>query len=79
MNIRFGANPAGNGQTEFRLWAPAQETVSVAVEDGPVLPMTRSPDGWFTAIAAVPGRNAVSLSSGGRNAGAGSRVARAGG
>ena len=54
MSIRFGANPAGNGQTEFRLWAPAQETVSVAVEDGPILPMTRSPDGWFTAIAPCP-------------------------
>jgi maltooligosyltrehalose trehalohydrolase len=54
MNIRFGANPAGNGQTEFRLWAPAQEAVSVAVEGGPILPMTRSPDGWFAAIAPCP-------------------------
>jgi malto-oligosyltrehalose trehalohydrolase len=48
--IRFGANPVGDGCTEFRLWAPGQETVSVAIEDGPILPMTRSPGGWFRAI-----------------------------
>ena len=57
MNDRFardlasGANLTADGQTRFRLWAPAQETVSVALEDGPLLPMARSPDGWFEAIA----------------------------
>ena len=49
--LRFGANPLGDGRTQFRLWAPAQESVSVAVEGGPVLPMTRSPGGMFHTIA----------------------------
>jgi malto-oligosyltrehalose trehalohydrolase len=52
--MRFGANPLGDGQTRFSLWAPAQESVSVALENGPIVPMTRSPDGWFQAIAACP-------------------------
>jgi malto-oligosyltrehalose trehalohydrolase len=38
----------------FRLWAPAQETVSVAIEAGGLLPMRRSNDGWFEAVAPVP-------------------------
>jgi len=54
MNTRFGANLLADGRTRFRLWAPAQETVSVAVEGGPLLPMTRSPDGWFDAVASCP-------------------------
>jgi maltooligosyltrehalose trehalohydrolase len=37
----------------FRLWAPAQETVSVAIEDGDLLPMSRSASGWFEASAAL--------------------------
>jgi maltooligosyltrehalose trehalohydrolase len=49
-DIRFGATLLGDGQTRFRLWAPAQQTVSVAVEGGPVLPMTPSSDGWFDAV-----------------------------
>ena len=54
MNTRFGANLLADGRTRFRLWAPTQETVSVAVEGGPLLPMARSPDGWFDAIASCP-------------------------
>jgi len=50
-DLRLGANPLGDGRTQFRLWAPAQESVSVAVEGGPVLPMTRSPGGMFHTIA----------------------------
>ena len=46
--------PTADGQTRFRLWAPAQETVSVAMEDGPIVPMARSPDGWFEATARCP-------------------------
>ena len=49
--LPFGANLLENGQTHFSLWAPAQEAVSVALENGPVQPMTRSPDGWFDTIA----------------------------
>ncbi|PPQ30141.1 malto-oligosyltrehalose trehalohydrolase [Rhodopila globiformis] len=51
---RFGATRLDSGAVEFRLWAPAQETVSVAIESGGVLPMQRSPDGWFVATAPVP-------------------------
>ena len=65
-------------QTRFRLWAPAQETVSVALEDGPLLPMARSPDGWFEATARCAARRALPLSPGGRHAGARSGVPRAG-
>ena len=32
LDTRFGANPRNDGSTRFRLWAPGQETVSVAVE-----------------------------------------------
>jgi maltooligosyltrehalose trehalohydrolase len=51
---RFGAKRLDDGSVRFRLWAPAQETVSVALEAGELLPMQRSPDGWFEAVATVP-------------------------
>src|SRR5690348_17097509 len=51
---RFGATRLDTGAVEFRLWAPAQETVSVAIESGGLLPMRRSLDGWFVATAPVP-------------------------
>ena len=47
----YGANLQADGRTKFRLWAPAQETVSVALENGPILPMARTSDGWFEAVA----------------------------
>ncbi len=50
----FGAKRQDDGSVRFRLWAPAQETVSVAIESGDLLPMRRSADGWFEATAAVP-------------------------
>jgi maltooligosyltrehalose trehalohydrolase len=50
----FGAKRLDDGSVRFRLWAPAQETVSVAIESGDLLPMRRSTDGWFEATAAVP-------------------------
>jgi malto-oligosyltrehalose trehalohydrolase len=49
--MTFGANLLGDGRTEFRLWAPAQESVSVVLEGAPIVPMARSPDGWFEAVA----------------------------
>ena len=52
--LPFGAGILDDGQTRFRFWAPAQETVSVAVEGGPIVPMARSPEGWFEAIAQCP-------------------------
>jgi maltooligosyltrehalose trehalohydrolase len=56
MSDRFARDPShganlSDGLARFRLWAPAQETVSVALEGGPLLPMERSPDGWFAATA----------------------------
>jgi maltooligosyltrehalose trehalohydrolase len=50
----FGAKRLADGAVRFRLWAPAQETVSVAIEPGDLLPMRRSSDGWFEATAMVP-------------------------
>jgi maltooligosyltrehalose trehalohydrolase len=50
----FGAKRLEDGLIRFRLWAPAQETVSVALESGDLLPMQRSTDGWFEATAPVP-------------------------
>jgi maltooligosyltrehalose trehalohydrolase len=54
MITRFGANLLADGRTRFRLWAPAQQTVAVAVEGGPIVPMTRSADGWFEVVAPCP-------------------------
>jgi malto-oligosyltrehalose trehalohydrolase len=50
----FGAKRLADGRVRFRLWAPAQETVSVAIENGALLPMRRSTDGWFEVTAVVP-------------------------
>ncbi|MDR3532132.1 MAG: malto-oligosyltrehalose trehalohydrolase [Rhodopila sp.] len=50
----FGVKRCDNGLARFRLWAPAQETVSVSIESGGQLPMRRSADGWFEATVAVP-------------------------
>ncbi|HYZ21149.1 MAG TPA: malto-oligosyltrehalose trehalohydrolase [Rhodopila sp.] len=50
----FGTKRLSNGSVRFRLWAPAQETVSVALDAGLTLAMERSPGGWFEAIAEVP-------------------------
>src|SRR6202051_3949597 len=49
--LSFGANLIGPGQTQFRIWAPAQREVSVAIEGRPLLPMVRGEHGWFTAEA----------------------------
>jgi malto-oligosyltrehalose trehalohydrolase len=50
----FGATVLDDGGVRFRLWAPAQETISVAIESGDILPMARSADGWFEVVADVP-------------------------
>src|SRR6202046_4579058 len=50
----FGAKRLEDGSVRFRLWAPAQETVSVAIEPGDLLPMRRSGGGGFGATASVP-------------------------
>jgi maltooligosyltrehalose trehalohydrolase len=49
-DLPFGASLQPDGRTRFRLWAPAQDTVSVVFEDGLVAPMSRCGDGSFEAI-----------------------------
>jgi maltooligosyltrehalose trehalohydrolase len=49
--LPFGANLLADGRACFRLWAPAQQTVSVALEGGPLLAMERTADGAFAATA----------------------------
>ena len=50
----FGATLLRHNQTRFRLWAPAQEEVSVALASGQRLAMQRSADGWFETTAPCP-------------------------
>jgi malto-oligosyltrehalose trehalohydrolase len=45
--LPFGANLAESGRTRFRIWAPAQEGISVWVDGMAQLPLRRSADGWF--------------------------------
>lgn len=43
------------GGARFRLWAPAQDAVSVMSESGAAVPMARSDDGWFEVTTnAIP-------------------------
>jgi maltooligosyltrehalose trehalohydrolase len=49
--LPFGANVIGRNQTQFRLWAPAQSAVSLAVEGNAQLPMSPAEPGWFVAEA----------------------------
>lgn len=49
--LPFGANLIGPARTRFRIWAPAQHSLSVAIAGRPPLPMTRNGDGWFEADA----------------------------
>jgi malto-oligosyltrehalose trehalohydrolase len=43
-----------DGRVRFGLWAPAQDHVSVVLNDGPAIPMTRHDDGWFACEASAP-------------------------
>ena len=49
--LPFGATVRPNGQVHFRLWAPDQDAVSVAIDGRADLPMRRETDGWFAATA----------------------------
>ncbi|PWT91302.1 MAG: malto-oligosyltrehalose trehalohydrolase [Proteobacteria bacterium] len=49
--LPFGANVTGDERTQFRIWAPAQQTMAVAVEGTAPLPMSRRDGGWFEAEA----------------------------
>jgi maltooligosyltrehalose trehalohydrolase len=47
----FGANLIGPNRTLFRIWAPAQQTVSLGIDGAASLPLKRSGDGWFEVEA----------------------------
>jgi maltooligosyltrehalose trehalohydrolase len=50
-HLPFGANLVGKGQTRFRIWAPGQQRLSVAIEGRAPLAMTACTEGWFEATA----------------------------
>src|SRR5262244_209132 len=50
-HLPFGANLIAANRTQFRIWAPAQTALSVAIEGGPSLAMARHDAGWFTVEA----------------------------
>jgi maltooligosyltrehalose trehalohydrolase len=49
--LPFGANLVGPKQTRFRIWAPGQNKVSVAIEGREPLGMTACTGGWFEIVA----------------------------
>jgi maltooligosyltrehalose trehalohydrolase len=49
--LPFGANLVGPDRTRFKIWAPAQKTVSVQIEGAARLPLARTADGWFEGEA----------------------------
>jgi maltooligosyltrehalose trehalohydrolase len=46
----LGAVPDASG-THFRVWAPKHPSLSVSIVGGPVVPLRRDDDGWFTGRA----------------------------
>jgi maltooligosyltrehalose trehalohydrolase len=50
--MTWGPTLAEDG-TIFRLWAPDRDTVTLEIADGQSIPMSREPDGWFSAKASV--------------------------
>jgi maltooligosyltrehalose trehalohydrolase len=51
-DLPFGATLLGEARTRFRLWAPAQQSVSVEIDGGTAWPMQRRSGGWFEAEVA---------------------------
>ena len=50
-HLSFGANLTAPHRTRFRIWAPSQEKMAVAIADRAPLAMTRNDAGWFEAEA----------------------------
>jgi maltooligosyltrehalose trehalohydrolase len=48
--LSFGANLVGQEQTQFRIWAPGQQRLSLAIEGSEPLPMAAYSGGWFEAV-----------------------------
>jgi maltooligosyltrehalose trehalohydrolase len=52
----WGPERLASDRTRFRLWAPAQQAVTLELAEGEAVPMARGDDGWFTAeLPAGPG------------------------
>lgn len=51
MRPSFGANVVDRQRTRFRIWAPAQKAIALAVEGKPRLAMEQSGGGWFEVEA----------------------------
>ena len=49
-HLEFGANLLGPEQTRFRIWAPGQKKVLVAIEGREPLAMTACSGGWFEIV-----------------------------
>jgi maltooligosyltrehalose trehalohydrolase len=49
--LPFGANLVGAEQTRFRIWAPGQQKLSLAIEGREPLAMTACAGGWFEVTA----------------------------
>ena len=49
--LPFGANLIEAGRTQFRIWAPAQRRIMLAIAGRAPLPMMRRDDGWFETQA----------------------------
>lgn len=56
-DLPFGPKLQSDGTVSFRLWAPAQDSISLAVDQHSPFAMTARGDGWFelTTDAARPG------------------------
>jgi malto-oligosyltrehalose trehalohydrolase len=50
-HLPFGASLIAANRTQFRIWAPAQRALSVAIEGRPSLAMARDGAGWFAVEA----------------------------
>lgn len=49
--LPFGATLIAPDRTRFRLWAPAEQQVTIEIEGQSAVPMTRSAKGWFEGEA----------------------------
>lgn len=49
----WGATPVAADRTRFRLWAPDRPEVTLEIDGGHAVAMTRDEDGWFSAEASV--------------------------
>jgi malto-oligosyltrehalose trehalohydrolase len=52
-DMPFGANVLPDGRVRFRLWAPAQRSIRLVLNESDARPMEPGDEGWFEHIAAV--------------------------